>query len=178
MNKFEAILLLSPEISNTVLTENLKIFEENINKNNGKIVNTEDWGLRDLSYDINNFKKAFYKYFQIEIDGNTIEGLKKNINQDINILNININTLILVLLASVSIVIISLFINYGSRISKSKILNYLTNFSISGYAIPGVILAVAFITFFSNLSDLVSDNLNFKSTKGIFLSFSIGHAFI
>jgi len=94
--------------------------------------------------------------------------------QDINILNININTLILVLLASVSIVIISLFINYGSRISKSKILNYLTNFSISGYAIPGVILAVAFITFFSNLSDLVSDNLNFKSTKGIFIGSILG----
>ena len=94
--------------------------------------------------------------------------------QDINILNININTLILVLLASVSIVIISLFINYGSRISKSKILNYLTNFSISGYAIPGVILAVAFITFFSNLSDLVSDNLNLKSTKGIFIGSILG----
>ena len=94
--------------------------------------------------------------------------------QDINIINININTLILVLMASISIVIISLFINYGSRISKSKILNYLTNFSISGYAIPGVILAVAFITFFSNLSDLVSDNFNFKSTKGIFIGSILG----
>ena len=94
--------------------------------------------------------------------------------QDINILNLNINTLILVLLASISIVIISLFINYGSRISKSKILDYLTNFSISGYAIPGVILAVAFITFFSNLSDLVSDNLNFKSIKGIFIGSILG----
>ena len=94
--------------------------------------------------------------------------------QDINIINININTLILVLIASISIVIISLFINYGSRISKSKILNYLTNFSISGYAIPGVILAVAFITFFSNFSDLISDNFNFKSTKGIFIGSILG----
>ena len=38
--------------------------------------------------------------------------------QDLNIIIININTLLLVILASVSIVIISLFINYGSRISK------------------------------------------------------------
>ena len=67
--------------------------------------------------------------------------------QDIDIIKININTLYLVGLSSVILVTISLFINYGSRISKSKILNYLTNFSISGYAIPGVILAVAFITF-------------------------------
>ena len=94
--------------------------------------------------------------------------------QDINIINININTLLLVSLASISIVIISLFINYGSRISKSKILNYLTNFSVSGYAIPGVILAVAFITFFSNLSDFMSDNFNLTSTKGIFIGSILG----
>ena len=68
--------------------------------------------------------------------------------QDIDILKINLNTLYLVGLASLCLVAISLLINFGSRISKSKILNYLTNFSISGYAIPGVILAVAFITFF------------------------------
>ena len=94
--------------------------------------------------------------------------------QDINIINININTLILVILASISIVVISLFINYGSRISKSKILNYLTNFSVSGYAIPGVILAVAFITFFSNVSDFFSDNFDFGSTKGIFIGSILG----
>ncbi len=94
--------------------------------------------------------------------------------QDLDILSININTLFLVILASVSMVVISLFINYGSRISKSKILNYLTNFSISGYAIPGVILAVAFITFFSNLSDFFSNNLNFVSSKSIFIGSILG----
>ena len=94
--------------------------------------------------------------------------------QDINIINININTLLLVLLASIGIVITSLFINYGSRISKSKILNYLTNFSVSGYAIPGVILAVAFITFFSNLSDFLSENLGMNSSKGIFIGSIFG----
>ena len=93
---------------------------------------------------------------------------------DLNILEINLNTLALVLLASFSIVIISLFINYGSRISKSKILNYLTNFSVSGYAIPGVILAVAFITFFSNMSDFFSENFNLNSTKGIFVGSVLG----
>ena len=94
--------------------------------------------------------------------------------QDINIIKININTLLLVLIASVSITLISLFINYGSRISKSKILNYLTNFSISGYAIPGVILAVAFITFFSNLSDFLTENIGFESSKGIFIGSVLG----
>ena len=33
------------------------------------------------------------------------------------------------------------------RVSKSKPLNVMNTLSISGYAIPGVILAIAFITF-------------------------------
>ncbi len=94
--------------------------------------------------------------------------------QDLNIIEINLNTLILVILASVFIVIFSLLINYGSRISKSKILNYLTNFSISGYAIPGVILAVAFITFFSNFTEFLFENFNLKINKGIFIGSILG----
>jgi len=94
--------------------------------------------------------------------------------QDINILKINLNTLYLVGLSSLVLVFISLFINYGSRISKSKILNYLTNFSISGYAIPGVILAVALITLFSNLSDLLNENTNLGSTKKVFIGSIFG----
>ena len=94
--------------------------------------------------------------------------------QDIDIFKINLNTLTLVLLASTFIVTISLFINYGSRISKSKILNYLTTFSISGYAIPGVILAVAFITFFSNLSEFFTNNFDFKSSKSLFIGSIFG----
>ena len=68
MNKFEAVLLISPEVSNNSLEQNIKNFQDIVTKSSGKITNTEDWGLRDLSYDINNFKKAFYKYFQIEIE--------------------------------------------------------------------------------------------------------------
>ena len=94
--------------------------------------------------------------------------------QDINILKINLNTLSLVGLASLIIVLVSLFINYGSRVSKSKILSYLTNFSVSGYAIPGIILAVAFITFFSNMSDFFSEIFNLPSTKSIFIGSIFG----
>jgi iron(III) transport system permease protein len=94
--------------------------------------------------------------------------------QDIDILRLNFNTIILVGISGFTLVLISLFTNYGNRISKSKILNYLTNFSISGYAIPGVILAVAFITLFSNISDLISDNFNIGSTKKIFIGSIFG----
>ena len=82
MNKFEAVLLISPEVSNNILEQNIKTFEDIVSKSSGKIMNTEDWGLRDLSYDIKNFKKAFYKYFQIEINGSNIQKISKTLNQN------------------------------------------------------------------------------------------------
>ena len=94
--------------------------------------------------------------------------------QDIDIIRINLNTLYLVGLASLVLVFISLFINYGSRISKSKILNYLTNFSISGYAIPGVILAVAFITLISYLDNLLSINFKTIFIGSVFYNITLG----
>ena len=86
MNKFEAILLISPEVSKSILNENIKNFEESIANNLGKIQDTEDWGLRDLSYIINNFKKAFYRYYQLEIDGSNIKNITRVLNQNDNVI--------------------------------------------------------------------------------------------
>ena len=82
MNKFEAVLLISPETSDNLINQNIKTFEDIIINNSGKITNTEDWGLRDLSYDIKNFKKAFYKFFQLEINGSNIQKITKTLNQN------------------------------------------------------------------------------------------------
>ena len=84
MNKFEAVLLLSPEISNSVRKNLCDEFLKVIIDNNGKVIETEDWGLRDLSYKIGNFNKAFYNFFQIEILGNKIEIINKILNQNEN----------------------------------------------------------------------------------------------
>tara|TARA_X000000368_G_scaffold404050_1_gene379681 strand:- start:18 stop:344 length:327 start_codon:yes stop_codon:yes gene_type:complete len=82
MKNFEAVLLLSPEISSKSRNDCLESFTKIISDHAGKILNTEDWGLRDLSYKINNSSKAFYNFYQIEIEGNKIELIKKTLNQD------------------------------------------------------------------------------------------------
>ena len=84
MSKFETVILLSPELSSSLKNDLCEDFINQINDNSGKIINSEDWGLRDLSYKIGNFSKAFYNFFQIEIDGNKVENIKKNLNQNEN----------------------------------------------------------------------------------------------
>ena len=84
MNSFEAVVLLSPQIPSNVKSSCLDNLEKLINEKSGKIINNEDWGLRDLSYKINHFNKAFYNFYQIEIEGDKIESIKKILNQDEN----------------------------------------------------------------------------------------------
>ena len=82
MSKFEAVILLSPDLSSA----NLKKQEDSLKKLliglNGSIFSKEDWGLRNLNYKIKNFKKAFYQFYQLEIEGSKIQNIKKNINQN------------------------------------------------------------------------------------------------
>ena len=86
MTKFEAVLLFNPDLSNPIITKEEENFTSNINNNGGKVISIEDWGLRDLSYNINNYKKSFYKFYQIEIDGSNMPNIKKNLTQNEKVL--------------------------------------------------------------------------------------------
>ena len=93
---------------------------------------------------------------------------------DLNIINLFINTIYLVILSSLILLIFSLISNYGNRIANNKILNFLSTFSISGYAIPGVILAIAFITFIAWFDDNIIKSFGFGSIKKIFIGSILG----
>jgi iron(III) transport system permease protein len=93
---------------------------------------------------------------------------------DLDIIKLNINTLLLVFLSSFCLIFFSFIVNYGNRISKSKFLDFLSVFSISGYAIPGVILAVALITFFAWFSDILVLIFGIQSIKSIFIGSILG----
>ena len=96
---------------------------------------------------------------------------------DLNITQLFFNTIYLVILSSLVLIVFSFISNYGNRVSRSKFLNALTTFSISGYAIPGVILAVAFITFFSWFSETLNLFFGTKSVKNIFIGSIYGLVF-
>ena len=93
---------------------------------------------------------------------------------DLNIIQLFINTGILVLLASSVLITFAFISNYGNRVSKSKFLEILTTFSISGYAIPGVILAVAFITFVAWFDNTVVSFFGIKTIKTLFIGSILG----
>tara|TARA_B100001057_G_scaffold50269_1_gene44787 strand:+ start:465 stop:2090 length:1626 start_codon:yes stop_codon:yes gene_type:complete len=93
---------------------------------------------------------------------------------DLNILTLLFNTLYLVTLSSVLLILFSLISNYGNRVSKNKALDFMSTLSISGYAIPGVILAIAFITFIAWFDETIVKSLGFLSIKKLFIGSIFG----
>ena len=93
---------------------------------------------------------------------------------DINVTNLLFNTLYLVVLSSLVLITFALISNYGNRVSRNKTLNFLSTLSISGYAIPGVILAVAFITFIAWFDENIIKSLGFLSIKKLFIGSILG----
>ena len=93
---------------------------------------------------------------------------------DLNIIELLINTGILVALSSVVLIFFAFISNYGNRVTKSKLLEILTTFSVSGYAIPGIILAVAFITFVAWFDNNIVSFFELKTIKNIFIGSIIG----
>ena len=93
---------------------------------------------------------------------------------DLQIIDLLLNTLYLVFLSSLVLIIFSLVSNYGNRVSNNKTLNILSTLSISGYAIPGIILAIAFITFIAWFDENIIKSLGFLSIKKLFIGSILG----
>ena len=84
--------------------------------------------------------------------------------KNLDLIKLNIDTIFVVILTSSIIIVFSLFCNFGIRNLKSKTLETLSGLSVSGYAIPGVIISVLTISAISFL-----DSYIFFNTKEIFI---------
>ena len=86
MNLYEHTIVVKQNNSKTQLDSIKAKYSKIIEKNEGKIVKLDEWGLLNLSYTINKNKKGNYIHFKIEGSGITISELEKNERIDKNLL--------------------------------------------------------------------------------------------
>ena len=82
MNCYEHTFITRQDLSDSQVKKLVSKYEELIKKNSGKILKTEEWGLRNLSQNIKNNKKGFYFHIKFEGIGKTIEELERAENID------------------------------------------------------------------------------------------------
>ena len=82
MNCYEHTLITKQDLQEKQTKSLISKYEEIINKNAGKVLKIEEWGLKNFSHKIRNNKKGFYFHIKFEGTGKTINELDKAENID------------------------------------------------------------------------------------------------
>ena len=82
MNLYEHTIITRQDTSPSEIKQLTEKYSKIVEKNDGEIVKTENWGLLNLSYLIKKNKKGSYIHFKIKAGGNVIEELEKNESLD------------------------------------------------------------------------------------------------
>ena len=85
MKKYEAVIILNPNLSSKVDTFT-KDFEKLLSSNSFNVVKYEDVGRRQLSYSINNHNKGHYLLFNIEGEPEKLIEIENNIKYNESII--------------------------------------------------------------------------------------------
>ena len=78
MNLYEHTIIARQDTSPAELKQLTEKYSKIVEKNEGEIVKTENWGLLNLSYLIKKNRKGSYIHFKIKGSGKVIEQLEKN----------------------------------------------------------------------------------------------------
>ena len=78
MNLYEHTIIARQDTSPSEIKQLTEKYSKIVEKNEGEIVKTENWGLLNLSYLIKKNRKGSYIHFKIKGNGNVIEQLEKN----------------------------------------------------------------------------------------------------
>ena len=78
MNLYEHTIIARQDTSPSEIKQLTEKYSSIIEKNDGEIIKTENWGLLNLSYLIKKNKKGSYIHFKFKGNGNVISELEKN----------------------------------------------------------------------------------------------------
>ena len=86
MTNYEHTIIARQDTSISQIKQIKEKYTDFITKNKGNIIQTQDWGLMNLSYLIKKNKKGNYIHFKIKCDGSLIRELEKSEKLDKNLL--------------------------------------------------------------------------------------------
>ena len=82
MNLYEHTIIARQDTSPSEIKQLTEKYSKIVEKNDGEVIKTENWGLINLSYLIKKNKKGSYIHFKIKGNGTVINELEKNESLD------------------------------------------------------------------------------------------------
>jgi len=78
-NNYETLVLLSPELAPEDRTSLLDSLTGIVDREGGKMVETDDWGMRQLAYPVQKQTRGYYVRLVYEAPGALVAELERNI---------------------------------------------------------------------------------------------------
>ena len=66
MRNYEIMFIVRPTLGEEEIKAVVKNFESILSNNGAKVTNVDEWGQRELAYEIKKFKNGYYYVFTIE----------------------------------------------------------------------------------------------------------------
>jgi len=79
VNNYETLVLLSPELAEDNRKEILGTLVGIVEREGGKMVETDDWGIRQLAYPVQKQTRGYYVRLVFEAPGALVAELERNI---------------------------------------------------------------------------------------------------
>ena len=86
MSNYEIVYILNPVLSEKQIEDVTKKIKALLTSKKGKVVNHENWGLKTLSYPIENKNSGFYNLIEFIAEGNIISDFEVELRRDESIM--------------------------------------------------------------------------------------------
>lgn len=86
MRRYETIFILRPDLGDSAQKEAIKRFEGFIAASGGELIDTEEWGFRELAYRIKGEQRGLYVRLDYGGNGATMNEVERNMKLSDNVL--------------------------------------------------------------------------------------------
>lgn len=86
MRKYEIMYILRPDLDQEALDKVKGKLEKALVSHSAKIVKVDEWGLRDLAYEIKKLNKGYYVVLEVEAENEALNEFKRVSNLNTNVL--------------------------------------------------------------------------------------------
>jgi small subunit ribosomal protein S6 len=86
LRRYETIFILRPDLGESVQKEAIRRFENIVRASAGEIIETDEWGFRELAYHIKGERRGFYVRLDYGGNGATMNEIERNLKLSDSIL--------------------------------------------------------------------------------------------
>jgi small subunit ribosomal protein S6 len=79
LRRYETIFILRPDLGESIQKESIRRFENAVRSTGGEIIETDEWGFRELAYHIKGERRGFYVRLDYGGNGPTMNEIERNL---------------------------------------------------------------------------------------------------